>query len=448
MLCRDRVLHPGPDDGAAFMNRLVLALLATAAAVAAVPAQAQIPPRAQAPQAQPGGALVPPPVASPGSPQPFVPGQGVPPGDPFAQGGVPGTALPPAGGGLDGGAPPMDPATVDRAARQSRGDFGDLQRSTGIPLGMTQDAWSRPFQNMAPGQTAPGVVRFQWSPDLVMPIRLRDFMNTAIILPEWERVEDVYIGESYYMQAAIARPNVVLLRSSQSGIDATVTILGASGNLYTFYARSEAFNTRRLTDVQVFVQAPAQAGGAQWFRGANAAAQMTAGQASTGTPPSANNQPDRTGAVFMGGLGQPVPGPTPDGRLNPGGIPVQNAQTPAASPHAVQTPIQQGDAGDMLVPRDRMIFDMQMFEVNEGDRAIAPDYVYSDGVFTYFHFGSRAREIDLPVVFRVVDGVETRVNTRTAGRFGEVLIAEARGDFTLRAGARAVCIRRQPGTVR
>jgi type IV secretory pathway VirB9-like protein len=84
-----------------------------------------------------------------------------------------------------------------------------------------------------------------------------------------------------------------------------------------------------------------------------------------------------------------------------------------------------------------------MFEVNEGDRTIAPDYVYSDGVFTYFHFGTRAREIDLPVVFRVVDGVETRVNTRTAGRFGEVLIAEARGDFTLRAGARAVCIRRK-----
>jgi len=424
------------------MSRLALALLATAAA-AAVSAQAQIPPRAQAPQAQAGGALVPPPVAPPGAPggptpfvpgqgglpggpTPFVPGQGGLPGDPFAQGGVPGMPMPPAGGA------PMDPATVDRAARQGRGDFGELQRSTGIPLGMTQDAWSRPFQNMAPGQTAPGVVRFQWSPDLVMPIRLRDFMNTAIVLPDWERVEDVYIGESYFMQAAIARPNVVLLRSSQSGIDATVTILGASGNLYTFYARTEAFNTRRITDIQVFVQAPAQAGGAQWFRGSNTAAQTTAGQASTGAAPAAaaQNRPDHTAAV-SGGLGQPVPGPTPDGRVAPGG-----------------TPVSQGDAGDMLVPRDRMIFDMQMFEVNQGDRVIAPDYVYTDGVFTYFHFGTRAREIDLPVVFRVVDGVETRVNTRTAGRFGEVLIAEARGDFTLRAGARAVCIRRQAGAAR
>jgi len=427
------------------MSRLVLVLL-TIAAGAAVSAQAQIPPRAQAPQAQAGGALVPPPVAPPGAPggptpfvpgqgglpggpTPFVPGQGGLPGDPFAQGGVPGMPMPPAGGA--GGAP-MDPATVDRAARQARGDFGELQRSTGIPLGMTQDAWSRPFQNMAPGQTAPGVVRFQWSPDLVMPIRLRDFMNTAIVLPEWERVEDVYIGESYFMQAAIARPNVVLLRSSQSGIDATVTILGASGNLYTFYTRTEAFNTRRITDIQVFVQAPAQAGGAQWFRGSNTTAQMTAGQASTGAAPAvaAQNRPDHTAAV-SGGLGQPVPGPTPDGRVAPGG-----------------TPVSQGDAGDMLVPRDRMIFDMQMFEVNPGDRVIAPDYVYTDGVFTYFHFGTRAREIDLPVVFRVVDGVETRVNTRTAGRFGEVLIAEARGDFTLRAGARAVCIRRQAGAAR
>lgn len=414
------------------MSRLAFALFATAAAVAALSAQAQIPPRAQAPQVQQGGALVPPPVAPPGTPggqTPFVPGQGGLPGDPFAQGGVPGMTLPPAGGGGVGAGVPMDPATVDRAARQSRGDFGELQRSTGIPLGMTQDAWSRPFQNMAPGQTAPGVVRFQWSPDLVMPIRLRDFMNTSIILPEWERVEDVYIGEPYFMQAAIARPNVVLLRSSQSGIDATVTILGASGNLYTFYVRSEAFNTRRITDVQVFVHAPAQGGGAQWFRGSNTTVQMTAGQATTGTA-LAQTGTDRTAAV-SGGLGQPVPGPTVDGRVAPGG-----------------TPISQGDAGDMLVPRDRMIFDMQMFEVNEGDRVIAPDYVYSDGVFTYFHFGTRAREIDLPVVFRVVDGVETRVNTRTAGRFGEILIAEARGDFTLRAGARAVCVRRLAGAAR
>jgi len=421
------------------MSRIALTLLATAVAVA-FPAQAQIPPRAQAPQVSQGGALVPPPVAppgAPGGPTPFVPGQGGLPGDPFAQSGVPGMTLPPAGGpgaggGAGAGGPMIDPGTVDRAARQSRGDFGELPRSTGIPLGMTQDAWTRPFQNMAPGQTAPGVVRFQWSPDLVMPIRLRDFMNTSIILPEWERVEDVYIGESYFMQAAIARPNVVLLRSSQSGIDSTVTILGASGNLYTFYVRSEAFNTRRITDVQVFVQAPAQAGGSQWFRGSNTAAPMTAGQASSGGTSAAPAQtpPDRLAAV-SGGLGQPVPGPTADGRVAPGGA-----------------PISQGDAGDMLVPRDRMIFDMEMFEVAEGDRVIAPDYVYSDGVFTYFHFGTRAREIDLPVVFRVVDGVETRVNTRTAGRFGEVLIAEARGDFTLRAGARAVCVRRKAGAAR
>jgi hypothetical protein len=41
----------------------------------------------------------------------------------------------------------------------------------------------------------------------------------------------------------------------------------------------------------------------------------------------------------------------------------------------------------------------------------------------------------------LVDGVDTMVNTRTAGLRGNILIAEAVGDFTLRNGNRIVCVR-------
>ncbi len=75
-----------------------------------------------------------------------------------------------------------------------------------------------------------------------------------------------------------------------------------------------------------------------------------------------------------------------------------------------------------------------------GDKSIAPDRVYSDGVFTYFDYGNRWNESDLPAVYRVVDGVDTPVNTRTKG---VLLIAESAGAFTLRNGQRScACGRR------
>lgn len=309
--------------------------------------------------------------------------------------------------------PIVDPQTVNRSREQSQGNYGNMDRTLGVPLGMTQDAWKTPGRSMAPGQSAPGVVRFQWSPNLVMQVRVRDFMLTTLTFPAWEQVMQVYIGEQYYMQSAIppGRGNVVLLRSQQSGIDTNVTVLGSSGNTYVFYIRSEGFNTRQITDMQVFVEAPSPASNDGWFKGSLNNPNFQAGQVTAATPV----------AMTMPGsspLAPPVPGPTPSNSNN------NNA------------------AGDMLVPRDKMIFDLRMYEARPGDREILPDYAYTDGVWTYFYYGTRVRSTDQPVVLQVVDGIEKRVNTRTAGRFGEVLIAEARGDFVLKSGAKVGCIKR------
>ena len=73
-----------------------------------------------------------------------------------------------------------------------------------------------------------------------------------------------------------------------------------------------------------------------------------------------------------------------------------------------------------------------------GDRSIAPARVFTDGIFTFFDFGDRWDTSDLPAVYRVVDGVDTPVNTRIKGT---MLIAESSGAFTLRNGQRTVCVR-------
>ena len=369
------------------MGALVLALLGSTSAVA------QIPPR-------PG---------APGTVQAGVPqGQQAYAQQPYAQQSY---ADPMLAGPAGTSQAPVDSQAYNRAQQQAQGNYSPLDRSVGgMPLGTTQDAWSKPFDHMAPGQQAPGVVRFSWTPDLIMPIRIRDYMVSSIVLPDWEEVVDFFFGESFYMQGAIVRSNVVAIRSSQSGIDTTLTVFGKSGNLYTFYVRAESYNTRKITDINVFVEVPPSAG--LWKTSGSSPLDFQRGYGGQ-----------------MAQMGQMSQMPQMPG--------------PAAAPHAAAPDAMNSGS---LVPRDSMIFDMTMFEVAQGDSAIAPEYVYSDGVWTYFHYAGRGRTVDRPVVYRVVDGVETRVNTRTAGRYGEVIIAEARGNFVLRNGEKAICVKRNDPT--
>lgn len=286
-------------------------------------------------------------------------------------------------------------ATMVQTGAQLQGNFGGMSRSS-LPSGQIQEAWARPFENMSQGQTAPGNVRYQWSHDLVMPVRLRDGMITNIIIPDWDEAADVIIGDSGTLEARVLRGNVLTLRPLAVGRDTNVTVIGGSGNVYSFYARTEGRNTQVVTDVQVFVQAAPSKGSVDWF----------------------SDQRITTGGSGSGGL---APIPT-SARVGEDGV------------------VRSGSAsqGEELVSVDRRIFDMKMYEVNKGDRIIAPDYIYSDGKFTYFHFP--AGMTDRPVIRRIVDGVEGRVNTRVGGRHNEIVIVEAVGDFVLRSGTRAVCV--------
>lgn len=284
---------------------------------------------------------------------------------------------------------------MDQTASQLQGNYGDVQANGAMPSGTIQNAWNRPFDNMSAGQSAPGTVRYQWTADLVMPVRLRQGMTTSIILPNWEAAQDVLIGDGSTVEAKILRPNQVAVKAVRVGADTSLSIVGGSGNVYTFYLRTEGDNTTKITDLQVFVQAAPSKGSNGWF----------------------NND-------------------------------VQNAyQKPGA---AVQNVSASGDNGSIVlpgaasqgsepVPSDRRIFNMKMYEVHPGDRVIAPEYVYNDGRFTYLHYPPGVT--DRPAVFRVVDGVEGRVNTRVAGRNSEDIVIEAVGDFVLRSGTRAVCIK-------
>jgi type IV secretory pathway VirB9-like protein len=236
-----------------------------------------------------------------------------------------------------------------------------------------------------------------------MPVRLRAGMVTNIILPSWEASEDIVIGDGGAVEATIIRPNVIGIKSLQTGLDTSMSVIGGSGNIYTFYLRTEGRNTRVVTDLQIFVQAAPSKGGAKWFSDERR---------------NLLGRREVVGESFAPGRSAPAADLEDDGL----------------------TLVGAADNGDEPVPAGRRIFDMKMYEVNEGDRIIAPEYVYTDGRWTYLHYSTGVT--DRPAIFRNVGGIEGRVNTRIIGRSGEIVVIEAIGDFVLRSGSRTVCLRR------
>jgi type IV secretory pathway VirB9-like protein len=270
-------------------------------------------------------------------------------------------------------------ATIDQ---ETKGQFPTMERGPALPLGTLQRSWDRPTP--ANGQTAPGVVHYMWHPDFVMGVRTRDFMVTTLMLPTWERVNEFYLGDSVVFEVKKVRANVVAVRSRNAGADSNLTVLGASGNVYNFYLRSETWNSGQVTDLTIYVEAP-----------------------------HADDMVESSDHVKLSGY------------------------EPSAGVDDMPDYLRR-----IVVRPEDIRFDVRMFAKKESDADIAPERVFEDGLFTYFDFGERSDTVARPVVHQLVDGVDAVVNTRTAGPHGNVLIAEAVGDFTLRNGSRVVCVRR------
>jgi type IV secretory pathway VirB9-like protein len=270
-------------------------------------------------------------------------------------------------------------AAIDQ---ESHGDFPAMSRSPSLPLGTLQRSWDRPVA--ANGQTAPGVIHYLWQADFVMGVRTRDFMVTTVMLPNWERVAEFYVGDPVVFEVKKVKGNVFAIRSRNAGADSNLALLGSSGNIYNFYVRSEAWNSNQVTDLTVYVDAA------------------------------------REGVEESGALASPRVGDAAEG---------------TAVPDYVRRIIKR--------PED-LRFDMKLYAQHPSDAEIAPARVFEDGLFTYFDFGDRADIVTRPIVHQVVDGVDSAVNSRTVGLHGSILVAEAIGDFTLRSGSRVVCVKRIP----
>ncbi len=300
--------------------------------------------------------------------------------------------------------------SLDQNANQSQGMYQPMNLDyAGMgSLGMMQSAWLDPLQNLGEGQTKPAYSKYYWSPDLVLPVRLRTGMLTLINFPEWELLESVYIGDESTFNGEITGPNTLLLYptpgSTTVGVDTNVMVFGRSGNKYVFYVRSEGVNTERLTNSVIDIEVV--------------------------------GDQKKTGGKSVSGNGS---GTGLGGRLN-----ASNYGAGGSAVDSTFTRRYQKEDWIQSIPLDpsQFKFDVEVYVPNPEDVVIAPERVWRDDIFTYIDLGEKALNMtQRPIVTLIVERVETPVGFRAKGPNNRLIVVEGVGDMVLRNGKRIVCLK-------
>jgi hypothetical protein len=253
---------------------------------------------------------------------------------------------------------------------------------------------------MGEGQSRPGYTKYYWSPELVLPVRLREGMYTLINFPSWEIVEQVYLGDSQSFNAEPYGPSSLMVYPEASqylGVDTNMIVFGRSGNKYVFYVQSEAFNTDRITNAIIDIEVLKQ-----------------------------KNPKNKTYATGPEGIG---------------GSDSYGGDTSVVSSY---TRNQQKEDWIEKIPVDptKFRFDIEVYVPNPDDIIIAPERVWRDNIFTYIDLGEKAlTAVQRPIVTLIVERSETPVGFRSAGPNNRLIVVEGMGDMVLRSGKRIVCLK-------
>lgn len=273
-------------------------------------------------------------------------------------------------------------------------------QAKGINHGI-QAAWDNPSANMTSGSLKPGYAQLSWSKGTVLPVKLRNGMVTMVTLPEGEAIATAVEGNKGLFKIDASKGGRTLLISpetSNQGSDMNLIVTGESGNVYTFYLRSEPSNSSEITYSQVDV--------------------VLDGNATLSVGQSSANSVGGMGSIFEKS-------------------PQQNSTLGVDGEDY-------GWIKSMKIDPSEFRFDLDIFVPNPDDYVIAPERVWRDRVFTYIDFGDKVIAMtQRPVVSLLVEGGESPVGFRTDGKDGRLLIVEAVGDLVLRSGQRIVCIKKR-----
>ena len=241
-----------------------------------------------------------------------------------------------------------------------------------------------------------GVAEYRHCPNCVYRIRVRELMVSTIVLPEDRVIRQVDIGDPVGFEIQARGGNMVVVRPRTIGIDTNMNLYTDRG-IMSFYLRAEGFDSDHIPDLVVRI-------------GPERILESPAVE-----PPS------------LGPLGPPAGEGTGPG-----------TDLPALPESAIRGSVAGKDHGfDPAKLRGWGDYNLR------GDNALRPETVFRDDHFTYVHFGDRWADLELPVAFVVIDGIDETVNTRVQGR---TLVVESTAPLiSLKSGEKYLCIEYQGG---
>lgn len=271
------------------------------------------------------------------------------------------------------------------------------------PLGLTQDVWNAKLRQRGEARSNPGYVRYIYNPANVFPIRTRESMITTIKLPEDTELLQAFSGDDQGFQVGIPTPNSIAIKALFPGVDTNLVAYTKDGKIFTFYVRSEGYNSKTASDFLVDVIMPG------------------------------------TGAVEGAAL-------TSENQV------LQDAKYPAQTAERVRDPY------SSLTPDRREKYreyaewsdfrpgtvteDLGVYVPRKESGGTIPYRVFRDDRFTYVDYGPNATQMtEWPTPLIVIQGVEGPVGFRTAGPGGRMIVMEALGSFILRNGQRMIVIK-------
>lgn len=275
------------------------------------------------------------------------------------------------------------------------------------PLGLTQNAWNDILRNRGESKRRPGYVRYVYDAQQAFPVRIREGMITTIKLPEGEEIVEAYVGDEAGFNVGLPNKSNIVIKALYPGVDTNLIAYAESGKIYTFYLRSESYNSKVISDFLVDVVAPGA-------RDAYTGAQM-------------------------------------DG-MNPQQLAEYDAQNPSSAAQRIRDPY--ATLPTATDPRYREYAewtdfdpakireDMGVYVPVDQTGGTIPYRVFRDDRFTYVDYGPEASQMtEWPTPMIVIQGVEGPVGNRTAGPGGRMIVIEALGDFVLRNGQRIIVVK-------
>ena len=138
----------------------------------------------------------------------------------------------------------VDVYADEDVSNQVKGNYPVMEREDSVPLGTIQHAWNK---------SKGGTYSVEHRPNEIIKVRLREWMDTTIVLPRYEKIQQIIVGNDSYIKATKHQDNIVTLKPLEVGGDTNLTIV--AHNTYVMYIRVEGYNSKNLPDLRVNIKA-------------------------------------------------------------------------------------------------------------------------------------------------------------------------------------------------